>query len=300
MGYVGRFAPSPTGAMHLGLARTMLAAWLDARSAHGRILMRVEDIDRPRVASGSERGLLFDLEWLGLDWDGQWVRQSEREELYAAAVAQLESIGRVFSCCCSRKEIGEASAPHGGGEPIYPGTCRDGPVRADRPLAQRLRTQPGDVESFTDRLAGVITENVHETVGDFVIRRSDRLWAYQLAVTVDDLAQGVTSIVRGRDLLASTARQMLLRRLLDPNAPRLETLHVPLLLDAAGKKLSKRDGSMSVGQKRESGESSRSVVGTLAASLGLVDELTEITPAELIPLWRVDRLHKEDRMIPEA
>lgn len=292
---VGRYAPSPTGRMHLGVARTSLAAWLDVRARGGRILLRSEDIDTPRVVQGADLELQADLQWLGLDWDGAPIRQSDRDEHYRSALASLELQGRVFRCTCSRKEIA-ASAPHEGEEgPRYPGTCRDGPrERPGRAPAIRLRTEPGDAIDHVDRLYGPIHQDVQQVVGDFVLRRADGLWAYQLAVTVDDWLQGVTSIVRGRDLLSSTPRQLLLRRLLAPHAPPLETLHVPLVLGPTGQRLAKRDRSATIAELRADGATPEQVVGRLAASLGLVPEGTKVRALELLPEWSVDRLRRED------
>ncbi|MBK6683433.1 MAG: tRNA glutamyl-Q(34) synthetase GluQRS [Deltaproteobacteria bacterium] len=296
---VGRFAPSPTGRMHLGVARTSLAAWLDARARGGRILLRIEDIDTPRVVPGADRELQADLHWLGLDWDGDPTWQSQREEHYRAALAKLEGLGRVFSCTCSRKEIA-ASAPHEGEEgPRYPGTCRDHfQPRDGRTPAIRLRTEVGDVIRHVDRRYGEVVQAVHEVVGDFVLRRADGLWAYQLAVTVDDLLQGINSIVRGADLLSSTPRQLLLRRLLDPASPPLETLHVPLVLGPSGERLAKRDQAAAIAALRAAGVTAEEVVGRLAASLGLVPVGTRIRPAELVALWQVERVPLESGLVP--
>jgi glutamyl-tRNA synthetase len=275
--------------MHLGLAQTALAAWLDARAQGGRIVLRMEDVDTGRVVPGSEASLVEDLTWLGLDFDGPIVRQTARSDAYAAALEQLAREGRVFSCTCSRREIREASAPHGPSDegPRYPGTCREGarPKPGRRP-ALRFRTAPGDVVRHWDRRLGHLDQDVHSEVGDFVLRRSDGLWAYQLAVTVDDLAQGVTCVVRGEDLARSTARQLVLRRTLDPEAPALDTLHVPLVLGPDGRRLAKRDGSASVGEARAAGVSPERVVGRLAAALGLLERPEPVRAEELIPAWR--------------
>ncbi|MBI2376457.1 MAG: tRNA glutamyl-Q(34) synthetase GluQRS [Deltaproteobacteria bacterium] len=320
--YVGRLAPSPTGAVHLGLARTFLVAWLDARSRGGHLILRVEDIDRPRVVPGSEASIMRDLAWLGMDWDegpelegarGPY-RQSERDSLYEAALARLEELGRTFTCTCSRKEVAgradprrhgvteacpepveEASAPHGDSESIYPGTCRNGPrPRAGRTPSIRFRTEPNDFIAHDDALYGETLKDVHREAGDFVIRRADGLWAYQLAVTVDDLRQGVTCVVRGRDLLASTPRQLLLRKLLDPAAPPLETLHVPLLLGPDGQRLAKRDGSGSLAELEERGVRPQRVLGFLASTIGICDPGTEASVRELLAVYDRRRLTRRD------
>jgi glutamyl-tRNA synthetase len=298
--YVGRFAPSPTGNMHVGVARTMLAAWLDARKNRGRILLRIEDIDRPRVVAGASERIMRDLEWLGLTWDEGPVFQSDRDPIYLAALDRLAAIGRIYPCTCSRKEIALASsAPHGPSDegPRYPGTCRDGAVeRPGRTPSVRLRTNPGDHIQHTDLTFGLLEEEVHETTGDFVIKRSDGLWAYQLAVTADDLAQGVTRIVRGADLLSSTPRQILLRRLLDPRAPQIETLHVPLFLGPDKKRLAKRDGASGVASRRESGEPPEALIGMLAASFRIVPFGTRALAEELISLWDPGKISLEDQI----
>lgn len=298
MSYVGRLAPSPTGRLHVGVARTALAAWLDARRAGGRLLLRIEDIDRPRTVEGAASQIMRDLEWLGLTWDEEVVFQSERLERYEAALERLSAAGRIYRCTCSRKEIAVASAPHAGEEgPRYPGTCRDGfRARPGRTPAVRLRTEPGDTVEHVDRLRGAVAQDVFADVGDFVLRRADEMWAYQLAVTVDDLEQGVTCVVRGADLLSSTPRQLLLRRLLAPSAPPLDTLHVPLLLGPEKKRLAKRDGAIAVADQRDAGVTAPRLIGHLAASLGVVPPKTEARLEELIPLWEPRRIFPEDQV----
>jgi glutamyl-tRNA synthetase len=302
---VGRLAPSPTGWLHQGIARTFLAAWLDARAHGGRLILRIEDVDTARAIPEAYLDIPRDLEWLGLDWDegpgapgpaAPYV-QAERAPRYEAALAHLDALGRTFRCTCSRREIREASAPHGPGDegPRYPGTCRDRfRPRPGRTPAVRLRTEPGDRFDIDDRLLGRFEQDVFRDVGDFVLRRSDGLWAYQLAVTVDDLEQGVTCVVRGADLQSSTPRQLLLRELLAPDAPPLETLHLPLLLGPKGTRLSKRDGAVPIARQREAGCAPQVVVGRLAASLGLVPPGTAARPADLVARWRDAKLPTED------
>lgn len=255
--------------------------------------MRIEDIDRPRVVEGSEEALLHDLGWLGLDFDGPILRQSEREEAYEAALLRLDRLGRTYPCTCSRREIREASAPHGDEEPRYPGTCRYGATRPERRASIRLRTEPEDRVPHQDRRLGPLDQDVHAEVGDFVLRRSDRLWAYQLAVVVDDLHQGVTCVVRGEDLARSTPRQLLLRKLLDPEAPVLESLHVPMMRGPDGRRLAKRSGSASVAALARSGVSPKEVVGQLARGLGLPAEPT--WPEDLVPAWAALSVQTEGR-----
>ena len=220
--------------MHLGHARTHLVAWLRARQASGRVVMRIEDLDLARTRPGSEHELLRDHEWLGLDWDEGPVRQSERLELYEQALAQLQRDGVVYPCSCTRRELQTSSAPHEDG-PIYPGTCRSGPLHPERPMALRF-VMPEPSPGFTDAYAGEVEAGrVH---GDFILRRSDGVFAYQLAVVVDDADQGITHVVRGADLLASTPRQIYLQGLLD--LPMLHYMHLPVAVNEAGEKLSKQ------------------------------------------------------------
>lgn len=274
--------------MHMGIARTALIAWLDARVHEGRFVLRIEDIDGPRVVEGSAASILRDLEWLGLDWDGPIEFQSSRSELYQRALADLETKGLVYPCTCSRKEIRAASAPHGPSDegPRYPGTCRGGArPKPNRQAAYRFRTPKGRVIEQLDRRLGPIGQDVEASVGDFVLRRSDGLWAYQLAVTVDDYLQGVTCIVRGEDLAASTPRQLLLRGALYSDAPALETLHVPLVIGNDGRRLATRDGAAAVAETRADGARPAAVVGQLAATLGLASAGDERTPRELLEAW---------------
>jgi len=234
MTYVGRFAPSPTGLLHFGSLVAALASWLDAKSAAGRWLLRMEDLDHPREMPGAADAILRQLEAFGLEWDGPVVYQSARLDLYQAAVQKLESLS--YPCACTRKEL-EDSALAIDGSRIYPGTCRGGLSPGKTARALRLRTAAEPVR-FTDRVQGEITQCVATEVGDFVLRRADGIFAYQLAVVVDDAAQGITDVVRGADLLDSTARQIALQRLLGNATPRY--LHAPVATNAAGEKLSKQ------------------------------------------------------------
>jgi glutamyl-Q tRNA(Asp) synthetase len=238
---IGRFAPSPTGPLHFGSLVAAVASWLFARSAGGRWLVRMEDIDTPRVVPGSADEILAALRRYGLEWDGEVVRQSERTGLYAAAVAALRASGLVYDCGCSRAELQRAASAPTGAEPVYPGTCRAGLGEGKVARAIRFRA-PDEVIAFDDRLAGRIAENVAQATGDFVIRRADGIFAYQLAVVVDDAEQGVTQVVRGADLLTSTARQIALQRSLGYSTPAYA--HVPLVTNPDGSKLGKRDGAL--------------------------------------------------------
>ncbi len=236
MHYVGRFAPSPTGPLHFGSLVAALASWLDARRAGGRWLLRMEDLDQPRVIAGAADTILRQLEALGLEWDGPVVYQSEsaRLGLYEAALRKVRA--HTYPCACTRKELEDSSLAIDGSR-IYPGTCRGGLAPGKTARAVRLRTDTVPVR-FADRVQGETVQAVAADVGDFVLRRADGLFSYQLAVVVDDGEQGVTDVVRGADLLDSTARQIHLQRLLGLPTPRY--LHVPVAATAGGEKLSKQ------------------------------------------------------------
>lgn len=272
---VTRFAPSPTGDLHLGGAWTALASWALARAHGGRTVLRIEDIDTPRVVKGSAERIREDLAWLGLDWDQGPTFQSARTAIYEAALAQLTGAGLTYPCDCSRAEIARAaSAPHAGEEgrePIYPGTCRDAPH--DRPMkrapAIRLRVPDASRVSFDDAICGNVDEDVAFTAGDFVLRRGDGVFAYQLVVAIDDAAMGVSHVVRADDLLASTARQILLMRLLGYASPPTYG-HVPLVVASDGERLAKRTRGATVRELAERGLHPDAIIGTLAHGLGLV------------------------------
>lgn len=233
----GRFAPSPTGPLHIGSLVAAMASWLDVRAHGGRWLVRLEDIDRPREVRGAAEQIEQGLASHGFRWDGPIVRQSERLPLYEAAFERLRASGAIYPCACSRREIGNGADAAGGA--IYPGTCRDG-LRGRAPRAWRMRV-PGGTVTFDDRAVGCVTQDLRREVGDFVVRRADGFFAYQLVVVVDDGDQGVTDVVRGADLLDSTPRQRLLQDALGLSHPR--TLHVPLVVDDAGRKLGKSHGA---------------------------------------------------------
>ena len=248
-GYVGRFAPSPTGPLHAGSLVAALASWLDARAHGGRWLVRIEDVDGPRCVPGADRFILDQLERCGLRSDGPVLWQSTRSAVYAQALERLRAAGLAYDCGCSRRDIEAALAAQGMAlsrhvERPYPGTCRDG-LHGKAPRAVRLRTLAAggshEVIDWTDRRLGRQQQDVTAQVGDFVLRRADGLWAYQLAVVVDDAAQGVTDVVRGEDLADNTPRQILLQRRLGLPAPR--TLHTPLVRGDNGEKLSKQNGA---------------------------------------------------------
>lgn len=270
----GRFAPSPTGRLHLGNLRTAMLAWLQARRAGGRFILRIEDIDPLRTLPHGTADILADLRWLGFDWDegpgagGPHAPyfQSERRERYRAITAGFIARGLAYPCTCSRKDIQLAGAPHAGEEgPVYPGTCRGGPRSTGRPPAVRFCVPPGAV-AFRDELLGPQHQDVAAQTGDFVIWRSDDWPSYQLAVVADDAAMGVTDVVRGADLLSSTGRQILLYNALDAAPPRWH--HVPMWFDEEGARLAKRNPSQTAAALREAGERPERVTARLAASLG--------------------------------
>ena len=227
--YRGRFAPSPTGPLHFGSLVAALASYCDARAAGGEWLVRIEDVDEPRSRPGAESAILHSLTRYGFAWDGPIVRQSERSAAYESALAQLRAIKAVYPCACTRREL--EAAPFGAaGERVYPGTCRNRMASGEAPRAQRVRVEATAV-AFVDRLQGPQRQDLARDIGDFVVRRADGLYAYQLAVVVDDALQGVTTIVRGADLLASTPRQIFLQRLLGVPTP--DYLHVPVAINRA-------------------------------------------------------------------
>ena len=291
----GRFAPSPTGPLHLGNLRTALLAWLFARSAGARFLMRVEDLDRSRVRPGIEERQLADLRAIGIDWDGPVLRQSERMGLYEEAVARLDDEGLLYPCYCTRKEIRAAvSAPHGiPAADRYPGTCQEltGAERAERAAAGRppaLRVRAGGTRvAFEDRLLG----HQEGETDDFVVRRNDGVPAYQLAVVVDDAAQGVGEVVRGADLVDSTPRQILLTRLLGLPVPRYA--HVPLVLGPDGERLAKRHGAVTLEDLIARGDGPGDVLAWMARSLGLAGPGEKPAIEDLLARFDPDRLPRE-------
>jgi len=292
---IGRYAPSPTGTLHLGNLRTALLAWLFARSAGSAFLMRVEDLDAGRVRPGLAEAQLADLAAIGLDWEAPVMTQSERLEHYAAAIARLEADGRLYPCYCTRREIREAaSAPHGPlPEGAYPGTCRELSAaeraereRLGRPPALRLRAG-GERVAFDDALVG----HVEAVVDDVVVRRNDGAPAYNLAVVVDDAAQGVEQVVRGADLAEGTPRQILLARVLGLPVP--SYAHVPLVLGADGARLAKRHGAVTLADRLALGETPARVRGELMRTVGLAGPGEEPSMDALLARFDPARLPRE-------
>ena len=281
--YVGRFAPSPTGALHAGSLVAALASWLDARAHGGRWLVRIEDVDRPRCVPGAAEHILAQLAAFGLNADEAPMWQSTRGAVYEAALGQLTDSGWAYPCGCTRSDIERALRDSGSVRPrhhelVYPGTCRHGlqgkPARASRLLAtSSVGTSETLIIDWQDRRLGALEQDVTREVGDFVLKRADGLWAYQLAVVVDDAAQGITHVVRGEDLADNTPRQIHLQRCLGCTTP--VYLHTPLVLGANGEKLSKQNGAQALTL-----ENRLQTLGTAGAALGLHVEGTN--PAD----WR--------------
>ncbi len=309
----GRYAPSPTGLLHVGNARTALVAWLSVRSRAGTFVWRLEDLDPPRIQPGAAEAAAEDLAWLGLDWDedprsgGPYAPyvQSERSGAYEAALRLLFESGRLFPCTLSRKELASiASAPHGSDEEApYPASARPTGLAADwydelqrggRPAAAALRFRVSDEPvRFVDRVHGEIEQRV---AGDFVLKRRDGLYAYQLAVTVDDWLMHIDEVVRGADLLSSTARQIQLLEALGARRP--AHAHVPMVLTAGGEKLSKRDDALTLRSLRESGVRPEQLVGMLAWSLGLLERPEATSAAGLVGSFAWSRIGPGDWRLP--
>ena len=307
----GRFAPSPSGRMHLGNLFCALLSWLSVKSRGGEWILRIEDLDTARCRPEYARQVEEDLQWLGLAWDEGGSAggpdapyfQSQRTALYEAALERLREMGRVYPCFCTRAQLHAASAPHReDGLTVYPGTCRDLTPEeiarreaSGRRGALRLRV-PEETVTFTDGHLGEVTEYLPTDCGDFLLRRSDGLFAYQLAVVVDDAAMGITEVVRGADLLSSTPRQLLLYELLGWEAP--EFFHFPLLLSPDGRRLSKRDGDLGLAALRER-YTPEEIVGKLAYLAGLNPGGGSRTPEELAQGFDWDAVPRRDIRLPE-
>ena len=293
---VGRLAPSPTGFLHLGHARSFLLAWWHARSRGGRIVLRIEDLDVDRVKPGMVDATLRDLEWLGLDWDGDVVVQSRGAERFDAEVAGLMKRGLAYPCVCTRAEIAASqSAPHAGEEVRYPGTCRgrfasieEAESKSGRPACVRLVAREGRVR-IDDRFAGTFDFDVQRAVGDFPIARKAGAAAYQLAVVVDDALAGVTEVLRGDDLLPSAARQLLVQEALGLAHP--AWYHVPLVVDEGGRRLAKRTDALALANLREQGVDPRKLVGWIAQRSG-IDRANTASAREILHAFDLRRVPK--------
>ncbi len=307
---VGRFAPTPSGKMHLGNVLCCLVAWLSARSQGGKVLLRVEDLDPERSGADYERQIEEDLRWLGLDWDeggleaaGGRYCQSGRSGVYEQYFDILSEKGLIYPCFCSRAELHAADAPHlSDGRYFYPGTCRNlTPEEAaekakKRKPAWRVKV-PDETVRFTDLHYGPYAENLAAECGDFVVRRADGVFAYQLATAVDDGLMGVTEVVRGRDLIGSTARQLWLQRTLGLPSPVYG--HIPLLTDWDGRRLSKRDGDLDLARLREKWRPEE-ILGMLAEAAGILPAYRPVSARELVPLFSWGKVKKGDVRLPEG
>ncbi|MCI5956509.1 MAG: tRNA glutamyl-Q(34) synthetase GluQRS [Clostridiales bacterium] len=299
----GRFAPTPSGRLHLGNLFCALLAYLSARKAGGRFLLRIEDIDLPRCPARLARQAVEDLRWLGLDWDGEPLYQSRRTEIYERHLAMLSQKGLVYPCFCTRAQLHASAAPNlGDTQYVYNGACarlsreEAGRLALTRRPALRMRV-PDEEVRFTDGLYGPQAENLARDCGDFILRRSDGLFSYQLAVVVDDALSGVTQVVRGRDILSATPRQIYLLRTLGYSVP--EYVHIPLLMDAQGRRLAKRDHDLSLTALSRR-FTSREVVGMLAFSAGLLPEPRPAAPSELIAAFDWAKVPTQDARLPQA
>lgn len=295
--YVGRLAPSPTGALHLGNVRTFMIAWLRARSQGGKVIFRMEDLDHPKDKPGAAAQAVKDLRWLGFDWDEEYV-QSERKAVYREALEALRATGLVYPCVCSRRDVESAqSAPHAGEQLYYPGTCRGRfrtwqeavefkhrvtETQRDKPC-WRFRVPENAVVSFDDAFAGRYEQNVPKTLGDFPLARDEFGAGYTLACTVDDLLMGVTEVVRGDDLLPATPAQILLAQALRLCDSALGYCHVPLVVGKDGKRLAKRHGDTRIASYREQGKTPEEILGFLAASCGWAAKGEAVSLADLVP-----------------
>lgn len=290
----GRFAPSPSGRMHLGNVFSAMLAWLSVRSQNGEMVLRIEDLDPDRCRPEYAQTLKEDLRWLGLDWDREQTPQSLRTEAYAAAFEVLENQGLVYPCYCTRGELHAASAPHASdGRVLYAGTCRNltAGERAQKTKVPAWRLKaPDRVYGFADGLQGYYAENLAKECGDFIIRRADGVYAYQLAVVVDDGAGGVTQVVRGMDLLDSTPRQLYLYELLGLDAP--EFYHVPLLTAPDGRRLSKREKDLDLGALRQT-HTPEQLLGKLAHLAGVLDRPEAASAGELAAVFDWSRVKRE-------
>ncbi len=307
---VGRFAPTPSGKMHLGNVLCCLVAWLSARSQGGKVLLRVEDLDPERSGADYERQIEEDLRWLGLDWDeggleaaGGRYCQSGRSGVYEQYFDILFEKGLIYPCFCSRAELHAADAPHlSDGRYFYPGTCRNLTLEEAAEKAKKRKPAwrvkvPDETVRFTDLHYGPYAENLAAECGDFVIRRADGVFAYQLATAVDDGLMGVTEVVRGRDLIGSTARQLWLQRTLGLPSPVYG--HIPLLTDWDGRRLSKRDGDLDLARLREKWRPEE-IIGMLAEAAGILPAYRPVSARELVPLFSWGKVKKRDVRLPEG
>lgn len=295
----GRFAPSPTGRMHLGNIYSAMLAWLSARKQGGGFVLRIEDIDQQRSKEEYAEMIVNDLKWLGFDWDEQHT-QSKRFEIYEKELKKLESQELTYPCYCTRADIMATQAPHeSDGRVVYKGTCRPENMKKrpddGKQGATRLIVPDRDI-SFCDGLFGMQTINLARQCGDFILQRADKAWAYQLAVVTDDALMGITEVVRGRDLLLSVPQQMYLYELLGYKAPAFT--HIPLLCNEAGQRLSKRDRSLDMEHLRKS-HKAEEIIGFLANHAKLIDRPEQISLKDLLPIFSWKNIPTEDIIIKE-
>lgn len=297
----GRFAPTPSGRLHLGNILCAMLAYLSARSKGGRFLLRIEDVDVPRCPRRLAQQTIDDLRWLGFTWDEAPLYQSDRSEIYREALDRLTAAGHIYPCFCTRAQLMSLAAPNlGDTQVVYSRACaaltpEEAAERAKtRAPAMRLRVPDEDV-SFSDGLYGPQTENLERDCGDFILRRSDGLYGYQLAVVVDDALTGVTEVVRGRDILSATPRQLYLQRLL--GYPQPEYVHIPLLVDAEGRRLAKRDRDLDLSALSQR-FTPEDILGMLAFSAGLIPENRPMTLEALLPLFDWASVKRSDLRLP--
>ena len=291
MHYVGRFAPSPTGPLHFGSLVAAVASYLEARTHQGQWLVRIEDLDKPREVSGASDNILSTLEAFGFEWDKQIVYQSQRNQTYAQALSILKDQHLVYPCTCTRKEIVDSSVQVGVEGDIYPQTCLKQPIKKNHPIAWRIRVKD-TITRFNDAIQGTISQNLLHDIGDFVLKRADGLFAYQLAVVVDDDAQGVTHVVRGADLLNSTPRQLYLQSILGFHSP--SYTHIPVAANSKGQKLSKQTLAL--------GLSSQDAIIQLCAALKFLNQNppNALQHADLNTCWEWAISHWNLNLIPKA
>ncbi len=299
---IGRLAPSPTGAQHVGNARSYLIAWLSIRARGGKIFLRIEDIDSPRIKKGATDLIYEDLRWLGLDWDEEPQVQSSHSEIYTKALKELKHRDLVYPCTCTRSDVEQAaSAPHLEHEgPVYPGTCAARTARdaesLDRSFSWRFRVPLGS-RQFWDGFQGQQVLNPAEMGGDFVIWKNDNTPAYQLAVVVDDARMGITEVVRGDDLIPSTPRQLMVYRAFDWISPAF--YHVPLVIGTDGRRLAKRHGDTRLASLRNAGVLPEALIGLLAWSCGWINSPREISASELVSNFSWNTIPKKPFVLTE-
>ena len=298
----GRFAPSPSGRMHLGNLFCYLIAWLSIRQQGGRVILRMEDLDIVRCPARYSVGVLDDLNWLGLDWDEGPYYQSQRSEFYQAKLDELEKLNLLYPCFCTRADLKIASAPHmSDGKIIYAGTCRNltpekiNLLKKTRKPSWRLKT-PDEIFDFIDGHMGYYAENLNQDCGDFILKRSDGLYAYQLAVVLDDADMGVTEVTRGADLLSSTPRQLYLYQIFHFTPPKF--YHIPLLLAPDGRRLSKRDRDMGLDILRGRYQA-REILGKLAYLAGIHPDASPVSLEDLITKFNWNLVPRENIIVPD-